>query len=68
MTVKEQRIVAVSAAFAIVFSVVPGVHAMHIMEGYLPASFCIAWGALCVPFLIAGFFSIRKVLPPTEEH
>lgn len=62
MTVKEQRIVAVSAAFAIVFSVVPGVHAMHIMEGYLPVSFCIAWGALCVPFLIAGFFSIRKSL------
>ena len=36
MTVKEQRIVAISAAFAIVFSVVPGVSAMHIMEGYLP--------------------------------
>lgn len=62
MTVKEQRIVAISAAFAIVFSVVPGVSAMHIMEGYLPVSFCIAWGALCVPFLIAGFFSIRKSL------
>ena len=62
MTSKEQRIVAMSAAFAIVFSVVPGVHAMHIMEGYLPVSFCIAWGALCVPFLIAGFFSIRKSL------
>lgn len=60
MTAHEQRVVAISAAFALVFSVVPGVHAMHVMEGYLPVSFCIAWGALCIPFLIAGFFSIRK--------
>lgn len=62
MTLKEQRIVAIAAAFAIVFGIVPGVSAMHIMEGYLPVSFCIAWGALCVPFVIAGFFSIRKKL------
>lgn len=32
------------------------------MEGYLPATFCIAWGVICIPFLIAGFFSIRKTL------
>ncbi|MGI5874585.1 MAG: energy-coupling factor ABC transporter permease [Bacillota bacterium] len=60
MNSKEQRIVAISAAFAVVFSVVPGVSAMHIMEGYLPVSYCLAWGALCVPFLIAGFLSLRK--------
>ena len=35
------------------------------MEGYLPGGFCIAWGALCIPFLIAGFFSIQKKL---SEH
>ena len=62
MNTKEQRIVAISAAFTIVFSLVPGVNAMHIMEGYLPVSYCLAWGALCVPFVIAGFFSLRKRL------
>ena len=30
-----------------------GASAMHIMEGYLPAGWCIAWGALCIPFLVA---------------
>ncbi len=38
---------------------------MHIMEGYLPAAYCIGWGILCVPFLIAGFFSMKKTL---AEH
>ena len=43
----------------------PNVSAMHIMEGYLPGGFCIAWGVICVPFLIAGFMSIKKTL---NEH
>lgn len=36
--------------------------AMHIMEGYLPAGYCIAWGILCLPFLAAGFLSIHRTL------
>ena len=43
----------------------PTANAMHIMEGYLPGGFCIAWGILCVPFLVAGFFSIQKKI---SEH
>ena len=35
---------------------------MHIMEGYLPGGFCIAWGVLCIPFLAAGLFSIQKTI------
>lgn len=35
-------------------------NAMHIMEGYLPPKWSIAWGILCVPFVIAGFISIKK--------
>ena len=51
--------------FALTFGIVPNVSAMHIMEGYLPGGFCIAWGVICVPFLIAGFMSIKKTL---NEH
>ncbi|MEL4106883.1 energy-coupling factor ABC transporter permease [Oscillospiraceae bacterium WX1] len=36
------------------------VGAMHIMEGFLPPLWCIAWGALCIPFIVKGFFSIKK--------
>ena len=35
--------------------------AMHIMEGYLPPSFCVIWGVICLPFLVAGVFSIRRI-------
>jgi cobalt/nickel transport system permease protein len=38
---------------------------MHIMEGYLPASHCIAWGAASAPFVIAGSLRVKKVV---REH
>ena len=34
--------------------------AMHIAEGYLPVNWCLLWGAVCIPFVVAGFFSIKK--------
>ncbi len=37
------------------------VGAMHIMEGYLPASHCIVWGAICVPFLAWGIWRVTKL-------
>lgn len=37
-----------------------GASAMHISEGYLPPMWCLIWGAVCVPFVVAGFFSIKK--------
>lgn len=36
------------------------VFAMHIMEGFLPAKWCIAWGAFSIPFIVLGFFSIKE--------
>ncbi len=49
----------VLAAFS---AVVPSADAMHIMEGYLPPEYCIMWGLICLPFLVAGYLSIRKTL------
>ena len=34
--------------------------AMHIAEGMLPVGWAIGWGAVCVPFVVAGFFAIKK--------
>lgn len=62
MSKKQKRTVMLSAAAAIMLSVTPTVNAMHIMEGYLPPSYCIAWGILCLPFLAAGFFTIQNKL------
>lgn len=65
MSKKQKRVITLASVFALTFGIVPNVSAMHIMEGYLPGKFCIAWGALCVPFIIAGFLSIKKTL---NEH
>jgi cobalt/nickel transport system permease protein len=62
MSKKEKSIMKLATAFAFAFGIVPSAYAMHIMEGYLPAGYCIAWGAICIPFLAAGFFSIKKTL------
>lgn len=36
------------------------VSAMHIAEGYLPKTWCGIWYVVCIPFIIAGFLSIKK--------
>ena len=60
MTRQEKRFMALSLAAAGVLIVPQYAHAMHIMEGYLPPVFCIAWGAICLPFLAAGVIRLKK--------
>lgn len=62
MTKKQKIIFKASIIFALCFAIVPAANSMHIMEGYLPPSYCIAWGVVCVPFLVAGLFSLKKRL------
>ena len=60
MTKKQKILLKASIAFAVMFAVTPVANAMHIMEGYLPVGFCIAWGVVSVPFLVSGFISLKK--------
>ena len=62
MTKRQKTLVTAAAALALCLGILPAANAMHIMEGALPVRFCIAWGVVCIPFLLAGFFSIRKTL------
>ena len=39
--------------------------AMHIMEGFLPQTHAIVWGAICVPFVVWGLISMKKIV---AEH
>ncbi|MCD2491181.1 energy-coupling factor ABC transporter permease [Lacrimispora sp. NSJ-141] len=65
MTKKQRKLVVAASAFALGFGIMPAANAMHIMEGYLPISHAIGWGAVCIPFLLAGLFSIKKTV---SEH
>jgi len=62
MNKKEKRILNIAIAFALIFGVAPVANAMHIMEGYLPPKYCIMWGVISLPFLIVGYFSLKKTL------
>ena len=56
-----QRLLRAAAALAGLAGVLTmSASAMHIAEGYLPPTWCVLWGAVCVPFVVAGFFSIKK--------
>lgn len=50
----------------LMFALLPqSAFAMHIMEGFLPPGWAIAWGVVTIPFIFAGFFSIQKTI---NEH
>lgn len=61
MTNKQKRIWRISILLAAVLTIGQNAGAMHIMEGYLSPAFCIAWGAVCIPFLVKGFMEMKKV-------
>ena len=62
MTKKQKQIILLSACLALPLGIGTNSGAMHIMEGYLPLGYCVIWGVLCVPFVLAGYFSIRRRL------
>ena len=68
MPKKEKYLLKASIALAAVFAVAPASNAMHIMEGYLPAGYCVAWGLVCLPFLIAGFFSLKNKVKENRRN
>lgn len=60
---KNKRIIfTLSLVIALVFGSAETASAMHIMEGFLPLNYCLIWGAVCIPFLILGVSSIRKIV------
>lgn len=68
MSKKQKNLVASLAAVAVAMGFVPAVNAMHIMEGYLAPKYCIAWGILCIPFLVVGFLSMKKKLAVDRKN
>lgn len=63
----ERRLMIGAVTAALFLGIVPAANAMHIMEGYLPPVYCIAWGAICIPFLAAGYLSIKRTLAESRK-
>lgn len=59
---QARMLLALGTFIVLSFAIVPVASAMHIMEGYLPPKFCIFWGIVSLPFLVAGYLSIKKTL------
>ena len=60
-TKQEQGLLTLVLVLALAFGVPQSAGAMHIAEGYLPAGTCIAWGAVCLPFVAWGLIKIRRL-------
>ena len=58
----ERRILLTSCIPALLAELAVNASAMHIMEGFLPQGHAIAWGVVCLPFLVWGFLSIKKIV------
>jgi len=54
--------ISISIVCCIVFVMPLVANAMHIMEGYLPLGHCIAWGAVCLPFIATGVIRLRRTV------
>ena len=62
MKQKQKVLMALSIMLVLVFGVTQSAGAMHIMEGYLPPTWCIAWGVVCLPFFLGGVWKIQKLV------
>ena len=58
----ERRILLTSCIPALLAALAVNARAKHIMEGFLPQGHAIAWGVVCLPFLVWGFLSIKKIV------
>lgn len=62
MNNKKSRLALLAAGALLLFAAAPTSNAMHIMEGYLPGTFCIIWGVICLPFVFLGFKNLKSTL------
>lgn len=67
MTKRQKLTLSIVSALSVAFGLVPTASAMHIMEGYLPATHSLVWGIICVPFVVGGFISIKKTLSENRK-
>ncbi|MCF8020507.1 MAG: energy-coupling factor ABC transporter permease [Vallitaleaceae bacterium] len=64
---RKSRIITIVMLFMITVAV-SEVHAMHIMEGFLPKAYALFWWVLYMPFLIMGMMKLKKGLEKGHDN
>jgi cobalt/nickel transport system permease protein len=59
---KLKHYLIISRLILILLLIPQSAFSMHIMEGFLPPLWCILWAVISIPFVIIGFFSIKKTI------
>ncbi len=68
MTKHYQTISRILAILVLLLIITPQrAYAMHIMEGFLPLSWCIFWFAVFLPFFIYGLIKIKQIVA-VDDH
>ena len=62
MKKQEKLFIIIATVLALGFALPLPTAAMHIMEGYLPPTYAVAWTLVALPILVAGYFSIKKTI------
>lgn len=62
MSKKQKKLVLFATTMGLMLCITPVANAMHIMEGYLSPKYCIAWGAISLPFLIMGSIFMKNTI------
>ena len=61
----ERRLLGIACAVPLTAALCVPAGAMHIMEGFLPQGQALAWGVVCLPFVVWGLLTIKKVV---QQH
>lgn len=67
MSKKEKQLFSTLLVLAGSFGITATANAMHIMEGYLPPTYCVVWGVLCLPFLFFGFRNLNQQIKESRK-
>lgn len=62
LTKKELNVFLLVSAFCVSFLLPTSADAMHIMEGFLPLGYAVAWFVVAIPFFVLGIIAINKIL------
>jgi len=58
----EKTFISMSLIFAALMVSPVTAEAMHIMEGYLPVGYSVAWSAVSIPFLVLGVLRLQRTV------